>query len=300
MGKRYLVVTADDYGIGPATSRGILDLAEQGRVTCAVLLVNSPYAVKGVQDWERSGKPMELGWHPCLTMDPPLVQAEQVPSLVGADGCLWPLGRFMARWFLGRLRAAEIHAELQAQYRRFIELVGHPPTVVNSHQHTQLFAPVGDILLDILSTQTPLPYVRQVRESPAMLMRIRGARIKRAFLSFHGGRAGRKQRSAGFPGNDALAGITDPPYVTDPNFFVRWLARIKGDLVELACHPGYYDETLIGRDCTATDGRLERRVHELQLLSQPTYLEACRRSGFALARPEDFQHKPVPGAKHAA
>jgi hypothetical protein len=133
-----------------------------------------------------------------------------------------------------------------------------------------------------------------------MLMRIRGARIKRAFLSFQGGRAGQKQRSAGFPGNDALAGITDPPYVTDPNFFVRWLMHIKGDLVELACHPGYYDETLIGRDCTATDGRLERRVHELHLLSQPTYVEACRRGGFALARPEDFQHKPMPGAKHAA
>ena len=35
--KRYLVVTADDFGIGPATSRGILDLAGEGLVTATVL-----------------------------------------------------------------------------------------------------------------------------------------------------------------------------------------------------------------------------------------------------------------------
>src|SRR5437588_127944 len=41
---RCLVVVADDFGIGPATSRGILDLAAKGLVTGTVLLVNSPYA----------------------------------------------------------------------------------------------------------------------------------------------------------------------------------------------------------------------------------------------------------------
>src|SRR5713226_2341116 len=63
-GKRYLVVTADDYGIGLATSQAILDLAVQGRVSCAVLLVNGPYAEDAVRAWRRAGEPLELGWHP--------------------------------------------------------------------------------------------------------------------------------------------------------------------------------------------------------------------------------------------
>ena len=46
--QRYLVVTADDYGIGPATSQGILELALQERVTATVLLVNSPHAESSV------------------------------------------------------------------------------------------------------------------------------------------------------------------------------------------------------------------------------------------------------------
>src|SRR6185369_13232462 len=67
--KRYLVVTADDYGIGPATSQGILDLAAQGRVTCSVLIVNTDYAELAVRAWRQAGRPLELGWHPCLTLD---------------------------------------------------------------------------------------------------------------------------------------------------------------------------------------------------------------------------------------
>src|SRR5207237_2175248 len=134
------------------------------------LMVNSPYAPESVAAWETAGKPMELGWHPCLTMDPPILPAAKVPSLVGPDGCLWPLPQFMRRWFLGRLAAAEIAAELKAQFDHFIQLVGHVPTVVNSHQHTQIFRPVGEILIEILRRQRPLPYMRRIRESPGMLV----------------------------------------------------------------------------------------------------------------------------------
>ena len=92
---RFLVVMADDYGIGPETSRGILELAARGVVTGTVLLVNSPYAAAAVRAWRESGLPLGMGWHPCLTMDPPAAGAGRVPSLVGPDGCMWPLRHFV-------------------------------------------------------------------------------------------------------------------------------------------------------------------------------------------------------------
>src|SRR5947209_16873441 len=87
-GMRFLVVTADDFGIGPATSRGILDLAARGKVTGTVLLVNSPHAAEAVRDWRRAGGPgrLDLGWHACLTLDRPVLPPRQVPSLVRPDG----------------------------------------------------------------------------------------------------------------------------------------------------------------------------------------------------------------------
>ena len=49
----------------------------------------------------------------------------------------------LTRACLGRIDADEVAAEMKAQLERFTDLVGYPPTVVNSHQHAQIFRPVG-------------------------------------------------------------------------------------------------------------------------------------------------------------
>jgi hypothetical protein len=126
------------------------------------------------------------------------------------------------------------------------------------------------------------------------------ARNKRAFLSCFGKRKARRQQARGFPGNDWLAGITDPRWVRDPRFFVRWLSTIPGEVVELACHPGHHDETLIGRDCTADDGLLQRRVDELALLSDASFLDACRAAGFELLAPSELSGFHAARIPHAA
>src|SRR5262249_25312640 len=150
--------------------------------------VNSPYAELAVQAWRRAGEPMELGWHPCLTLDRPLTPAHRVPSLVDADGCFRPLGGFVRRLWLGPIRAAEIEPELRAQYRRCHDLLGRPPGLVNAHHHVQVFAPVGAILRRILRPALPRPYLRCVREPWRTLARVPGARLKRLFLSLLGRR----------------------------------------------------------------------------------------------------------------
>src|SRR5262245_7573207 len=105
---RQLLVIADDIGIGPNTTTGILQLAAQGIVTGSALLVNSPYAVDAIHKWRRMGAPLELGWHPNLTLDAPLAPPAEVASLVRADGTFWPLGAFLKRWMLGLLKPPEI------------------------------------------------------------------------------------------------------------------------------------------------------------------------------------------------
>jgi predicted glycoside hydrolase/deacetylase ChbG (UPF0249 family) len=277
---RFLIVIADDFGIGPETSRGILDLAARGIVTGTVLLVNSPHAEQGVQEWRRRAGHLDMGWHPCLTMDPPTAGAARVPSLVGPDGCLWPLRHFVPRLFAGLIRSEHIAIELEAQYRRFCELTGGPPVLVNSHQHVALFPPVGRILRSLLAGIRPLPYVRRIREPWQLLRDIPGARIKRIALSSLGLLDTLGQDRLGFPGNEWLCGITDPPWIKDPAFFTRWVSRIPGGVVELSCHPGHHDDTVLGRDCRPGDGLLERRIDEYRLLAQPQFVESCKAAGF--------------------
>ena len=297
---RYLTVIADDFGIGPATSRGILDLAASGVITGTVLLVNSPYAPDAVRAWRRCGAGLEVGWHPCLTMDPPVCPAREVPSLVGPDGCLWPLRAFLPRLLAGLVRPAEIERELRAQYDRFRELTGAPPGLVNSHQHVALFPPVGRVLRAVLAGCRPRPYLRRVREPWGMLARVPGARLKRAVLNCLGRLEAHRQGRAGLPGQEWLAGLPDPPWGRDPAYFVRWLTRIPGRDVELACHPGYHDPTLIGRDCGPDDGLLPRRDDELDLLRRPSFPAACRDAGFTLGSPSEWLARRSEGVRHAA
>ena len=286
--RRQLVVLADDLGIGPATSAGILHLAGRGVITGTVLLVNKPYAAAAVHHWRALAAPPDLGWHPNLTLDAPVSSAATVRSLVGPDGRFWPLGAFLRRWLLGALDPAHVRTELTTQLRRFRDLVGAWPAVVNAHQHVALFPPVGPLLLDVLAAHGCRPYVRRVREPWRMVRTIPGARKKRALLNVLGRRFARVQAACGFPGNAWLAGVTDPPWVRDPAFFTRWLAELPGDPVELCCHPGYLDPTLIGRDCGPDDGLLRRRVDELALLDRPAFLEAVRAAGFALTAPSQI------------
>jgi hypothetical protein len=172
--------------------------------------------------------------------------------------------------------------------------------VVNSHQHVSLFPPVGRILRRVLSRNRPLPYMRRVREPWPLLRHIPGAFVKRLALSCLGRLEALGQDRMGFPGHDWLAGVTDPPWVKDPEFLSRWLGRLPGQVVELTCHPGHYDDTLEGRDSHPGDGLVQRRVDELHLLRQPRFLETCEQAGFRRVAASELSATTAQRLSHAA
>ena len=285
---RLLLIVADDFGIGPATSRGILELAAQRRLTGTVFLVNSPFAEQAVADWRSAGMPLDLGWHPCLTLDRPILPADRVPSLVDSEGRFPTLGRWLRGLALGRFRAEHVEAEFRAQLARFTELVGHAPLFVNAHHHLQIFPMIGRVLRTILGELPMRPYLRRVREPMATLFRVGGARGKRLFLNTLGRLQARVQNAEKFPGNDMLAGLSDPVAARENRFFTQWIRKSPGDVVELMCHPGHLDETLLGRDGTWEDGLIQRRAWEYRLLADPSFPEIVRSAGFQLASPESL------------
>jgi predicted glycoside hydrolase/deacetylase ChbG (UPF0249 family) len=240
-----------------------------------------------VAAWHRAGQPVELGWHPALTLDRPMLPPEQVPSLVDDTGRFHSLLSFIRQAASGRIQVEDVFRELTAQCRRFLELVGRPPKLVNSHQHISVFRPVRDALHALLMNFPERPFVRRVREPWRTLSRIPGARVKRFLLTRMGVRQAKRLERDGFPGCDWLAGITEPEFTDDPHFFERWLKCMPGRTVELMCHPGYWDRTLIGRDSThaepnSSDPLLVRRVRELELMKRDSFVDVILEAGFEL------------------
>jgi predicted glycoside hydrolase/deacetylase ChbG (UPF0249 family) len=92
----------------------------------------------------------------------------------------------------------------------------------------------------------------------------------------------------GLSGCEQLIGVTDHGCVADERFWTRWLGKTHREgRVEICCHPGYYDQTLVDRDCDAGEGLL-RRPRETDLLRRPTFREAIAHAGFVPVRPSQL------------
>lgn len=101
---RYLIVNADDFGLSPGVSDGVLEAHTDGILTSASLMVKQP-------DAERAAR--LAGEHPALSVGLHFEEAEGVDLDDPAQ-------------------AAHAFAE---QLERFRELTGTDPTHVDSHHH---------------------------------------------------------------------------------------------------------------------------------------------------------------------
>ena len=175
---------------------------------------------------EARGSRLELGWHPCLTLDRPIAPAGSVPSLIQKDGAFWPLGAFLKKLFFGRIAAAEIEVELCGPVAT-LPRAGGPAAVAGQRPSScervypsiascwacfgafgrcRSFAACAN--LGRCSGEFPAPQ----EAHPARLPRTKTVRLA---------------SGAGFSRADCLMGITDPRWIGDPRFLVRggWKKR---------------------------------------------------------------------------
>jgi predicted glycoside hydrolase/deacetylase ChbG (UPF0249 family) len=150
--KRRLIINADDYGLTPGISQGILDAHLKGVVTSTTVLVGSPYAADAIRLALQSAPRLGLGLHLALSgTGRPVLPPSEIPSLVQEDGSFYPLEDWLAR--ISEFNAADIIHELRAQVERFIQITGQPPDHLDGHHHAVYRHPVAlnelcDLALD--------------------------------------------------------------------------------------------------------------------------------------------------------
>ena len=133
MTARRLIVSADDFGLGPAVDRGIVAAAQAGAVTSVGVMAN---LVDGAA-LRALPVGISLGVHLNLTTGAPLSPAAAVPSLVDGRGEFLSLATLGRRALAGRVRARDVERELGAQLARMGAL-GATIDHVDSHEHVHL------------------------------------------------------------------------------------------------------------------------------------------------------------------
>ncbi|HEX8770231.1 MAG TPA: ChbG/HpnK family deacetylase [Acidimicrobiales bacterium] len=147
-GTRRLVVNADDLGQNDGVNKGIADAVEHGIVTSTSLMVRWPAAEPAAR-WARDQAGLSVGLHVDLGEWTCVAgEWQQAYEVVDTDD------------------PEAVAAELHRQVARFVELMGRPPSHVDSHQHVHRSEPVGslmvalagELLIPMRETTSPASY----------------------------------------------------------------------------------------------------------------------------------------------
>jgi predicted glycoside hydrolase/deacetylase ChbG (UPF0249 family) len=271
-----LALCADDYGQSPATDRGILKLAQAGRLTDVSCLVNGPRWPQAGRDLAalaavRQGR-VRTGLHFNLTEGRPLS-----PELAA----LWPqfpkLETLIVDAHLRRLPEAALRAELQAQFDAYTQGRGKPPSHVDGHQHVHHLPQVRDAVLALLAPRADI----RVRHTG----RVRGPGylVKRLLIEGTGGRAlGQQLTELHRQANTRLFGVYDFVRPDYRGLMQRWLAALPETGGLIFCHPG---DSVTATDAADTppDPIASARLRELAYLASDDFQADLQAAGVRLA-----------------
>ena len=225
-GDRCLIVNADDFGLSEGTNRGIIESHERGIVTSTSLMVRQPGAASAAA-YGKANPALALGLHLDLG------------EWEWRDGA-W----FQVYGVIPTEDADAVSAEIGRQLDSFHDLIGRPPTHLDSHQHVHQHEPVR-ALAGALARRLCIP--------------LRAVSGNIAFCGHFYGH-GRK----GSPFRDGISTAN----------LLSLLRKLPAGTTELSCHPGL-DESL------ASCYRLER-LAEVQALCDSRVLAAVESEGIRL------------------
>jgi hopanoid biosynthesis associated protein HpnK len=169
---KFLIVTADDFGLADEVNRAVEIAHVEGVLTAASLMVGAPAAAGAVETARRLPR-LAVGLHLALVDALPVLPASVAPDLVNAHG---RLPTHMARLgaaisFLPRVRR-QMLAEIRAQFEAF-RATGLKLDHVSGHRHFHLHPSVTSAILDH-AAQFGVRAVRAPLEPRAVLKRIEG------------------------------------------------------------------------------------------------------------------------------
>jgi hypothetical protein len=271
---RRIWLVADDYGMSPAVSAAIRDLAARGRLSATSVMVVAPSFTReeaqALAAGDGTSGRLAVGLHLTLTSPFRPLTAGFAPT---RDGVFLPLGAMMRKALLGRLDHAKVATEIAAQLAAFHAAFGRAPDYVDGHQHVQLLPTVRDALLAAIAVQAPHAWVRQCGSVAPRLADPKGLLLDRLSRGFRARAAARGIRT-----NPAFAGTYD---FSDKVAFAARFARFLDGLPDgglVMCHPGHVDEEL-----RRLDPVTDQRAREYAYFAGDDFAALLRAQGVALA-----------------
>jgi hopanoid biosynthesis associated protein HpnK len=259
---RFLIVTADDFGLHEAVNEAVQRASREGILTAASLMMGAPATADAVRR-ARELPGLRIGLHLVLVDGVPLLPPAQVPLLLDQSGRFGNrMGLDGARYFLSSRAQRQLEAEIRAQFHAFAA-TGLALDHVNAHKHFHLHPTLLTLLLRV-GQEFGITAVRYPHE-PARLLagaslreRAAAAALKPWLLLMR-----RRLRAAGLIHNDQLFGMGRSGAI-DEATLIQALRALPPGVTEIYLHPATRSGAAIAASMPAY-----RHADELAALLSP-------------------------------
>ena len=236
--KRILILNADDFGRHPLINRSVEEGVKRGCLRSASLMPGEPCFDEAVQLAKRCPE-LGVGVHLTLVNGKPVLPAEDIPSLVAANGMFYAdYISFIRAYLTKRIRLTDIRRELGAQLDKVIA-AGIMPTHADSHEHLHVMPGIFPTVLDLLEARN----IRRIRVPKLrgswseFLSGGPGPAVGRLGLWSLSALAKRMARRRRFGVPDFFAGKVEGSEV-DETFLLQLAAEFPPGVTEVMLHPG--------------------------------------------------------------
>jgi predicted glycoside hydrolase/deacetylase ChbG (UPF0249 family) len=269
-----LVVNADDFGMSPEISRGILRAHRDGVVTSTSVLGNCT-DLPDVCALLAEAPGLGVGVHVALVGGAPISPPATVPSLLTTDGQLHRRGQdFIAAWAQRKIDPGDVEREIDAQVSR-IRAAGIAIDHLDTHHHLGFLPAVGGAV-EAVARRHDVSGIRSAVESPTLAWATSPRRGAIAGMLTGLAWVTRRQLGARRHGPQSWGYVESGRL--DEVRILEIFGRLSPGPHELICHPG---------EPTGADGEESwryDRVGEVAALTSPKVRRALEQRGIALCR----------------
>ncbi len=264
-GLKRVIINADDFGLCEGVNKGIIKAFREGILTSASLMTNTPGFEKAVE-MARANPSLGVGVHLNIVRGLPLLEPEEIPSLVRKDGyfhgSVYP---FFSGLLRGKIKIEDVEREWRTQIERALR-TGLSITHLDSEKHIHTFPPLFHLTLK-LAAEYGICRVRYIKER--CLVWPPGQMIKACLMAGWCSRGKPYLEGLGIKAVDHFYGLCQAGRVT-AQWLKKILKKVRPGSTEIMTHPGFLTAELLELEKNLGSYYINRRREaELEALISP-------------------------------
>lgn len=252
-----ITLCADDFGLSPGISEGIIHLINRDRINATTCMVNSTYWNEHASTLKSLVHKTQIGLHFSLTdVDPAIApRYEHIDLIKNA--------------YLRNLDRQTIEKEWFLQIEKFEKAMGKLPDFIDGHQHIHQLPIIREALISVYKKIFPkkncwirIPVMKPITLKSYIIAKTGSKALKKALLQEF------------IPFNISFSGIYSFSKARDyPHFCQQFLKNIEHEGL-IMCHPGITNNK--------GDVMALARQREFHYFNSDAFLKDCQKYSVAL------------------